>query len=158
MRFEKLTYEEAVKATIDAGYTPTPNLKHALQSLEMPSRATQNSAGYDFHSAYDVVVKKGHSVKIPLLIKVTNMPRNVVLLIFNRSGLSLKKGLRLENAVGVVDSDFEQGIMFQATAETEDVIISQGDRICQGVFLNFLTVQDDQAGGRRKGGFGSTGR
>ena len=105
-----------------------------------------------------MVIKKGQSKAIPLLIKVVGMPRNVALFIFNRSGLSLKKGLRLDNSVVVIDGDYDQCIWFQATAETEDVIITQGDRICQGVFINYLTVENDDAKDKRQGGFGSTGK
>lgn len=159
MKFEKVSLKEAIEATYKAvGWADEDNLRKALLDLPLPQRATSKSAGYDFYCPYDVVIKKGQSKAIPLLIKVVGMPRNAALFIFNRSGLSLRKGLRLDNSVGVIDGDYDQCIWFQATAETEDVIIMQGDRICQGVFINYLTVEDDQANAKRRGGFGSTGK
>ena len=39
----------------------------------------------------------------------------------------------------------------------KDKLIKKGERIGQGVFLNFLKVDGDKAAGQRNGGFGSTG-
>ena len=39
----------------------------------------------------------------------------------------------------------------------EPVAIKQGERIAQGIFTRYLTVEDDEATGDRTGGFGSTG-
>lgn len=39
---------------------------------------------------------------------------------------------------------------------TEDVIIKKGDVIGQVVFQKFLKIDNDNAEGERKGGFGST--
>lgn len=159
MRFERIGLEEALKQTESAiGGTPNRHtIKYVLDYLPLPKRGTKKSAGYDFRSPFDIVAKKGDTIKVPLFVKVVDMPENVVLLIFNRSGLSLNKGLRIDNSVGIIDSDYDYGIMFQATA-TKDITIVQGDRICQGIFVPFLTVDDDDASGERSGGFGSTGR
>ena len=157
MRFEKISLEEAM------GCCPALHgyeAEEALEWLRLPIRSTANSAGYDFFSPFDVKAKAGETVSVPLLVKLSvseDEPKNFVLLIFNRSGLSLKQGLRLDNAVGVVDADYRQCIWFQATA-TKDIEIAKGQRICQGVFMPFLVVDGDEAIGERNGGFGSTGR
>ena len=160
MKFEKITVQEAIRLYYNAfGWSPTSQaLQEALDELELPTRSTEGSAGYDFRSPIDTVIKKGESKKIPLFVKVVGMPKRVALFLFNRSGLSLKEGLRLDNAVGVCDSDYNLCIWYQATAETQDVIINKGDRICQGIFMNFLTVEGDSASAKRDGGFGSTGK
>ena len=159
MKFEKVSYEEAVDATFKAVGWVGDSLKDDLDKLPLPTRSTAQSAGYDFYCPYDVVVRKGKTTKIPLLVKVVNMPNNVALFILNRSGLSLNKGLRIENAVGLIDADYSQTIWYQAKAETQDVIIKQGDRICQGVFIPFLTVSNERKPKTtRKGGLGSTGK
>lgn len=152
MRFEK-TFPE-----IPPTQFSKEELERAYDELIPPSRSTSNSAGYDFRCPFDLDVPKGQSASIPLLVKVVGMPPNCVLLLFNRSGLSLKRGLRLDNAVGVIDADYDQCVYFQATAETQDVHIRANDRICQGIFLPFLITDDDDAKGERSGGFGSTGR
>lgn len=35
--------------------------------------------------------------------------------------------------------------------------VKQFERVMQGVFINYLTTEDDEADGTRNGGFGSTG-
>lgn len=155
MRFASLTSEEASAQT--GMPSDSPGLLDALAAARTPTRSTSGSAGYDFVAPFRVDAKAGETVSMPLLVKVVDMPKDAVLLIFNRSGLSLKRGLRLDNAVGVIDSDYKDGIIFQATA-TKDISIERGDRICQGIFLNFLTVDGDDAAGERAGGLGSTGR
>ena len=157
MRFEKIKLDEAAAQTKPIRKLCLFKIKKHLDGLTLPTRSTRNSAGYDFHTPFPIHAKKGDTVTIPLFVKVTDMPSDVVLFIFNRSGLSLKKGLRLDNSVGVIDADYTQGIIFQATAN-KDIELKEGDRICQGIFVHYLTVDDDEAEGERTGGFGSTGR
>lgn len=157
MKFEKITLDEAIAQTKPIRKVYAFATKKRLDNLALPTRSTSRSAGYDFHTPFSIRAKKGDTVAIPLFIKVIDMPSDVVLFIFNRSGLSLKKGLRLDNSVGVIDADYKQGIIFQATAN-KDIEIKEGDRICQGIFVHYLTVDDDEAEGERTGGFGSTGR
>ena len=40
----------------------------------------------------------------------------------------------------------------------EDVILKTGEKMMQGVFVKYGTTDDDNAEGRRAGGFGSTGK
>lgn len=128
--------------------------------FDLPSRATEGSAGYDFHSPFDVVVKKGKTVRFPLCVRVEDMPKDTVLLIFNRSGLSMKGGIRIDNAVGVIDSDYKETIWFQATNYGKKTYtINTNDRIAQGIFVKFATTDDDRTGkDDRHGGLGSTGK
>lgn len=127
---------------------------------EKPSRGTKGSAGYDFHSPYDVYIKKGKTVRFPLNYKVENMEPGTVLLMFNRSSLSMKHGLQIDNAVGVIDSDYKDAIWVQITNRgKKDYRISTNDKVVQGVFVKYSTVDsDDDSQAVRKGGFGSTGR
>lgn len=169
MRFEKVTLEEAIADFEDLNKRKLTDeerkaLKGILEELELPTRATNGSAGYDFHCPFEYRIPPyARRVRIPLFIKVVDMPTNVGLFILNRSGLALKKGLRLDNAVGLIDSDYKDGIWYQGShypTADEGLIIGQGDRICQGVFLPLLFVDNEDNGKKkeRKGGFGSTGK
>jgi len=127
--------------------------------FDLPTRSTECSAGYDFHSPFEVRIKKGRTVSFPLFVKALGMPKDSVLLVFNRSGLSLKYGIRLDNAVGVIDADYKQCIWVQVTNYgKKDYYIHTNDKIAQGVFVRYLTVDGDTASGNRTGGFGSTGK
>lgn len=75
------------------------------------------------------------------------------------------KGLIILNGVGVVDSDYynnsdnegEIGFVFYNMLD-EDVILEAGEKLGQGIFVKFLTTDNDVATETRIGGFGSTGK
>lgn len=109
----------------------------------------------DYSSNYaPVMVKTGVKAKFP---------EDEALFLFNRSS-NPKRGLYLANGTGIVDSDYynndnnEGHIMFAfINLGQDDYVINPGDRIGQGVFMNFKLVDGDTAKGKRDGGFGSTG-
>lgn len=173
MHFDKVSFEEAksdyaksgqkhfVSADEQIDWIEMGNyrLDDKLNELKMPERSTEGSAGYDFFMPYNVIIHPNCSVRFPLLVKCSDMPKNIVLLIFNRSSMALSKGISLDNAVGVIDSDYDKDIWFQATnRSSSDVFLKQGDKICQGIFIPYVTIEEDNHKAKRKGGIGSTGR
>ena len=136
--------------------------------INLPVRKTKLSAGYDFEAAEDTVVPAFKRGDAPTLIKTgikAYMEEDEVLYLYNRSSNPKKKGLILANSVGVVDADYygnpdnDGHIMFAFyNMRDEDVIIKKGEAIGQGVFSKYLTIDNDQAGGERTGGFGSTSK
>ena len=94
------------------------------------------------------------------------MQPDEVLLIYIRSSAALKKHLMLMNSVGVIDADYygnaeNEGHIYIPLYNygKEPVRIAAGERIAQGIFTHYLTVDGDTAGSGavRAGGFGSTG-
>jgi len=128
----------------------------------LPERATAGSAGYDFYNPKRVVCKSHEITMIPTGIKV-KMYQDEVLLLVNRSSNPKKKGLIIPNSVGVIDSDYynnednegEMAFAFYNINDT-DTIITQGEKLGQGIFMKYGTTDDDCAKGKRTGGFGST--
>lgn len=66
---------------------------------------------------------------------------------------------------GVIDADYVNnpdnegeigGLFYNMT--NEDVVLKVGDKMMQGIFVEFKVTDDDNATGERKSGFGSTGR
>lgn len=133
-----------------------------LQEIPLPRRATTGSAGYDFTATCDVTLQPGGSALIPSGIRAWMEP-GWVLLLFPRSSLGFKHGLRLANTVGVIDSDYyhaanEGHIMVKLTnGGDHEVTIHAGERFCQGIFLPYGTADEEDVTGERAGGFGSTG-
>ena len=147
------------------------------QDIKLPVRKTTGSAGYDFYSNETITIPCILSILsdvIPHLvygdfsgIKPTmvstgvtaDFPSDTILLIYNRSSNPIKRGLVLANGTRVIDSDYSpkeiMGMFYNFS--DHDYTIHKGDRIMQGVFQNFLLVDDDHAMGKRNGGFGSTG-
>ncbi len=143
------------------------------KNIHLPQRATMGAAGYDFEAAEDVVIpslyqglQKGEAIQpvlVPTGIKAY-MPKGEYLAIISRSSNSRKRFLSLPNGVGIIDEDYynskenEGHIMFQfINFGLEDVVIKKGERIGQGIFQPCLLVDNDQASGKRTGGFGSSG-
>ena len=134
--------------------------------INLPKRSTKNSAGYDIEAAEDTVIPSFKKGQKPTLVKTglkAYMQENEVLILANRSSNPGKKGLILANSIGVVDSDYYENpdndghIMFAFyNIKEDDIEIKKGERIGQGIFQKFLVADDDNAGGTRAGGFGST--
>ena len=102
-------------------------------------------------------------VLVPTGIKAY-MPENEFLMLVNRSSGPLKRRLILPNGVGIVDADYfdnegnEGEIFFQLiNYGVKDLVIKKGERIGQGIFMPFLTADDEeQPLSDRTGGFGSS--
>ncbi|MEG2351654.1 MAG: deoxyuridine 5'-triphosphate nucleotidohydrolase [Bacilli bacterium] len=131
----------------------------------IPKRSTISSAGYDFFSLEDFILKAGESKKIATGIKVC-MNNNEVLMLFIRSSMGFKYNIRLCNQVGILDSDYynndnNEGHIFIKIKNEGDsnYQVKFGEAICQGVFLNYLTVDNEkEIIKKRNGGFGSTNK
>ena len=83
--------------------------------------------------------------------------------VFARSGLAIKHGIGLLNAVGVIDSDYRGEIKVGVINQIgEAYTIEPGERVAQMVILpvSMMPVEEVETLGetdRGAGGFGSTG-
>lgn len=131
--------------------------------FDLPKRNTEWSAGYDFYNPETAVIKPGEIKYVKTGVKAF-MGKDEMLMLCNRSSNPKKKGLVLANGIGIVDSDYynnadnEGEIAFAFMNITDkEVILEPGDKLGQGIFVKFGTVDNDTAEGERTGGFGSTG-
>ncbi|MDO5022830.1 MAG: dUTP diphosphatase [Eubacteriales bacterium] len=168
-KFYKVSFEQYKKDRLSAlDINSTPSLNEELlfkeyESIKLPTRATAGSAGYDFYLPSDILIKQGQNILVPTGIRA-EIEAGWVLLLFPRSGLGFKYGLRFLNTTGIIDSDYyfadnEGHIMAKLRAETkEDLVLHAQDRFMQGVFMPFgITKDDEPLTTKRTGGFGSTG-
>lgn len=131
--------------------------------IKLPKRATAGSAGYDFFTLESFSLKPGESKKIYTGIRC-HMPKDLVLLLYPRSGHGFKYKIQLANTVGVIDSDYYNSDneghiiikIFNDNRENKTLNISKGDAIAQGIFVKYYTTIDDNTTAERNGGFGST--
>ena len=131
----------------------------------LPTRGTSKSAGYDLASPIDVVIEPHSSALIWTNIKAY-MAEDEVLKLYVRSSVGIKKGLMLKNVTGIVDSDYysntgNDGNIGLALYNTTDeaVVIEKGERLVQGIFMKYLTVDNDTfLKNERTGGIGSSGK
>ncbi len=93
-----------------------------------------------------------------------SIPQGYVGLIYARSGLASKKGLRPRNAVGVIDSDYRGTVMVPLVNDSDEVAtVAHGERIAQMIITpyeqaNLILVDELDSTDRGTGGFGSTGK
>lgn len=152
--FEKISYQQFQKDfSNDVEY----------DTIKIPKRKTISSAGYDFFLPFNLNIKPNETIKIPTGIKVC-LEANEFLSIVVRSSLGIKYNMRMCNQVGIIDADYYNNeeneghiIVFIKNEGSEIVELEQGKGFVQGIFLNYLTVSDEESiNDRRNGGFGST--
>lgn len=138
-------------------------IKKVYDNIELPTRGTKFSAGYDFKSPICFTVKPGEYIKIPTGIRC-RMNNDYVLQIYPRSSLGTKYMFIPMNLVGIVDSDYydsdNEGHIFMKMKNCGDksVTIESGDGCCQGIFSQYAITEDDKVEITRNGGFGSTNK
>ncbi len=153
--FEKISFEQFKKDIEDN--------KELYEEYQLPRRSTKYSAGYDFFSLYDFVLRPGEIKKIPTGVKV-NMNTDEMMMLVVRSSMGFKYNVRMCNQIGIFESDYYNNpsneghawLKLQNEGE-EDFVVKKGDAMCQGIFTKFLTVtNEEEIENERTGGIGST--
>ena len=136
------------------------------KNINLPERKTKASAAYDIEAAEDTIIPAFKPGMKPTLIKTglkAYMQEDEVLLIVPRSSGPKKQGILFPNSTGVIDADYYENIdndghiFIQCiNIKDTDVTIKKGETIAQAIFQKFLIVDNDNAEGKRTGGFGST--
>ena len=134
------------------------------KNVILPTRATKHSAGYDFHilNERDTFIHPQETIKFHTGVKAY-MEDDEVLLIDIRSSMGIKKSIVLANVQGVIDADFvdnpdNDGEIMIALTNIGDKaqVIEPNARVAQGMFIKYLTTDNDKADAERVGGVGST--
>lgn len=155
--FEKISFEQFKKDICDD--------KELYDNFSLPKRSTKYSAGYDFFSVCDFILKPGEVVKIPTGVKI-NMNADEMMMLLVRSSMGFKYNVRMCNQVGIFESDYYNNPTNEGHAwlklqneGNEDFVVKKGDAICQGIFTKFLTVDNEgEINNIRIGGIGSTNK
>lgn len=128
----------------------------------VPAYATAGSAGFDFSSIVDVVLKSKDSLLIDTGLAF-EIPLGYELQLRPRSGLAFKHQVTILNAPATIDSDYRGEIkVLLINHSNKDFEIKIGDRIAQGVIAKlstatFVEVEELSSTARGEGGFGSSG-
>lgn len=134
---------------------------------KLPEKGTKKAAGYDFYylDSEPTIIKPKEIAYVKTGVKAT-FPRDIALLLLNRSSNPKKKGLVLANGIGLIDADYynnddnEGEITFAFLNITDqDITINNGDKLGQGMFVKYYDVDNfsDKDIPERISGFGSTG-
>lgn len=166
-RFEKVSFEQFQKDWNDTfgekNFT-TDEILGIYNNIKLPKRATKYSAGYDFFVPIDIILGENSIIKIPTGIKC-RIDEGWTLKMYPRSGQGFRYGVHLANTVGIIDGDYynsvgNEGHIFVKLVNdsmlSNEIVLKDGVAFCQGIFVPFGTVVDDEAIASRTGGLGST--
>ena len=129
--------------------------REVLQWVD-PDRSGNFYFGVEFYPAERMLVPTG---------LIFDIPEGYSVRIHPRSSISLKQGLMLGNAEGVIDSDYyHQTFVMLYNASADMIRLRHDERIAQGelvksldYFIEKTIIQPEQTTDR-VGGFGSTGK
>ena len=153
--------------------------------VQLPVHQTKGSACFDLSFRHDgkakingyssknkpverilqrqITIAPGDRMLIPTGI-IMDIPEGYSVRLHARSGTSLKQGLVLANAEGVIDSDYVEEVFVILWNISENAVtITSGDRIAQAELVKNEEYSIEQTPMRplhksnRTGGFGSTG-
>ena len=138
----------------------TIKFQKILDEAIIPHYAHPGDAGMDIFSAEETVIKEGERKNIRTGLKM-ELPEGFVGLVWDKSGLALKNGIK--TMAGVIDSCYrgEIGIVLANLSE-QDCKIEKGQKIAQMLIQKIERAEIEEARElsetkRGEGRFGSTG-
>ena len=138
-------------------------IKLLSNKAKIPTKGSEDAAGWDLYAANDSTIAPYSTVKISTDIAI-EIPTGHFGAVFARSGLATKQGLRPANCVGVIDSDYRGPIIVALHNDMDQTrVILSGDRIAQLVFIPYSSwdwevVDELSDTDRGDGGFGHSGK
>ena len=140
-------------------------IKRVREKAIVPSHGSNDAAGYDLYACLEGPVSiRPHQTVLIGTGWAMEFPIGLVALLYARSGLAAKQGLRPANCVGVVDADYRGEYMVALHNDSEEMrVVNHGDRIAQMVLtsyfaMNYVETNELDSTERGAGGFGSTGK
>ena len=155
-------YGTSMSACFDLSFQPTG--RYSIQGYDKYNEPCDRMCYAGF-----VEIQPGDRILVPtgLIMRIKETAEGIPfhsIRLHARSGMSLKQGLVLANAEGVIDVDYQKEIFVMLTnISAMNVRINTGDRIAQGevvvnkIVLFELVKEVPQSYSEREGGFGSTG-
>ena len=132
--------------------------------LPLPAYAQEGDAGLDLIAGEDVTLAPGARHAIPTGLAVA-IPEGYAGFVLPRSGRSLKEGLSVANAPGLIDSGYRGEIKVIAVNldPSQAIEVKRGEKVAQLVIqpvgqATLREVARLPASARGARGFGSTGR
>lgn len=144
-------------------------IKRLTDTAIIPTYGSDKAAGMDLYADLksegleSIIIEPNTSRKIGTGFAF-QPPENYVGLIYARSGLSTKQGLRPANCVGICDEDYRGNYIVPLYNDSDKAqMINHGDRIAQLLFTPYeqasLVEVDSLSDTKRgDGGFASTGK
>ena len=134
------------------------------EGAQEPTYAHETDAAADLYAA-DTIVLPAHSISNMVRTGVhIQLPEGWIAMIFPRSSIGSKTGLRLSNSAGIIDQEYlgPLGVLYDNISDS-DYTINKGDRIAQLMVMpsyHFKAKIVDKLTPTTRGedGFGSSGK
>lgn len=139
----------------------TLKIKKLVEEAEVPFYAHDGDAGLDLYAIQDVSIAPGARAMVPTGIAMA-IPKGYVGLVWDKSGLSMRNGLKTLG--GVIDSGYRGEIMVGiANISNEEYTIEKGHKVAQMLIQKVEHAEIEEVAEldnttRGEGGFGSTGK
>tara|TARA_B100001123_G_C15344360_1_gene1036326 strand:+ start:1004 stop:1426 length:423 start_codon:yes stop_codon:yes gene_type:complete len=136
-------------------------VKKLSKHARLPSKANQDDAGWDLYASEDVIIEPSERMLVGTDIAMA-IPNGYVGLIWDRSGMSTKRGVH--RFAGVIDSGYRGEIKVCLwNSSNEHCVINKGERMAQLLVqpappLPLIEVDRLDSTKRGTGGFGSSGQ
>ena len=159
--FERVSFEEFKNAFKSCGYGNELEARDAYTAIKIPVRKTRKSAGHDISIPFSLRLSPGEKTLIPTGLRC-GIREDYVMLIFPRSSLGIKRGMKISNTIPVIDADYfeadNEGHIFISieNLSKKDIILEKGDSFVQALFFSYGIAVGSGSSTRRKGGIGST--
>lgn len=135
-------------------------IKRIRDGVKLPTKGSDGAGAYDIWMDGVTIQRKGDLLKACLGF-ATQIPDGYVAKLYPRSSAGVKRGVKLANTVGIIDSDYrgEWAAFFYADS---DIDFDGHDRLFQFTIEKVespIIIEVDKLPGTKRGGggFGSTG-
>lgn len=136
------------------------HIKKLISTAVVPSYAHAHDAGMDLYACENMVITAGMRGLVPTGMAMA-IPAGYVGLIWDKSGMALKFGLKVMG--GVIDSGYRGEIkVIVYNLSSADYHVEKGMKVAQMLIqsvvqMPIIEVEDLDSTTRGEGGFGSTG-
>lgn len=125
-----------------------------------PTYSTDGAACFDLYAIHPINIPAGQARTLDTGLAF-DIPAGHALMVYSRSGHAFKAGVRLSNAVGVIDSDYKSEVQVKLHNDGhEGYYVQAGERVAQAMLIKVERVgleEVDEIDETGRGGFGSTG-
>lgn len=138
--------------------------KRVSLNARVPQQASADAACFDLFAAHPALIRAGEANTIDTGLAF-DIPIGHAMMVYSRSGMGFKHGVRLSNCVGVIDADYRGSVYIRLHNDSPyEFRVEAGDRIAQAMVIQvpysyeFYETDNLSETLRGAGGMGSTGK
>ncbi len=138
--------------------------KRMSPNARVPQQASADAACFDLFAAHPALIRAGEANTIDTGLAF-DIPIGHAMMVYSRSGMGFKHGVRLSNCVGVIDADYRGSVYIRLHNDSPyEFRVEAGDRIAQAMVIQvpysyeFYETDNLSETLRGAGGMGSTGK